>query len=51
MDLKVIECIIRTTWFLFMKKNPKKIELDFQPKMARSCRLACLKIEGNNLLK
>ena len=33
MDLKVTEGIIRTTQYRFMKKNPKKIHLDFQPKI------------------
>ena len=39
MDLKVTEGIIRTTQYRFMKKNPKNIDLDFQPKIKNFIRL------------
>ena len=33
MDLKVTEGIIRTTQYRFVKKNPKNIDFDFEPKI------------------
>ena len=49
MDLKVTEGIIRTTYYRFMKKSPKYIDLDFQPKIKNFIRVYSMaKKKGRN---